>query len=108
VPAPVAVPIPVAPHPVAAPVIAERKPVPERPAAPRVLAVQSEPRPANEPRPASEPRRAVLAAATQRYGAPVAVPAPGGSSLGMASRDAMPAPVPIGPKPVNLFQAIDH
>jgi len=40
--------------------------------------------------------------------APVSAPMPGGSALGMASHVGLPPPTPIAPKPISLFQALDH
>jgi hypothetical protein len=112
-PAPVASPAPVpqtlvaqqAPRPAPAPQIAERKPAPERPASPPVQRVVAQ----AEPRPASPVRGPLLAAVTPRpspaprFIAPVVATTQTGSALGMAGHDSLPPPKPIG-----LFQPIDH
>jgi hypothetical protein len=98
-------PVQTSPRPAPAPLVAERK-VPEHPAPTiaRVAATQADPRPtvlASAARPAPPPHIrptiAPVAATVQDASIPM------GSSLGMASRSSLPPP-----KPVALFQPIDH
>jgi hypothetical protein len=86
---------------------AERKPIPEHPAPsppPRLVATAAEPpRPVHSPLLAAASPRPLLAPRFAAPIAPVVATAQGGSALGMAARDSLPPP-----KPISLFQPIDH